>query len=83
MASLRFYAIFIEPELEQDRMGGIELAARLRYINKDAHIIFVTKSKKYWREAFNVHADAYLLKKVTVNEVLREINYIFFSTLLL
>ena len=79
MSSLRFDAAFIEPEREaEDKMSGIELAARLRHIHKDTHIIFVTKSRKYWREAFRVHADAYLLKKVTVEDVLREINYISF-----
>ena len=71
-----FDVAFIDVELEDGKMNGLELAVRLKSIHKDTHIIFVTKSKKYFREAFSVHADAYLLKKVSENDVRRELDYL-------
>lgn len=76
MSSLDFDAAFIDIELDAGRMNGLELAARLKSVHKDTHIIFVTKSRKYFREAFSVHADAYLLKKVSEDDVRRELNYL-------
>lgn len=76
MSSLNFDVAFIDVELDRDKMNGLELAARLKAIYKDTHIIFVTKSRKYFREAFSVHADSYLLKKVSENDIIRELNYL-------
>ncbi len=76
MSSLSFDAAFIEIELEPGKMNGLELASRLKAIHKDTHIIFTTKSKKYFQQAFAVHADAYLLKKVSEEDIIRELNYL-------
>jgi len=71
-----FDAAFIDFELESGKMSGLELAVRLKSVHKDIHIIFVTRSRKYFREAFSVHADAYLLKKVSEDDIRRELDYL-------
>lgn len=76
LPALDFDAAFIEIELDPGYMSGLELAAKLKSIRKDVHIIFVTNSTDYYPEAFAVHADSYLLKKVTERDIKREINYI-------
>lgn len=76
LPALNFDAAFIEIELAPNKMNGLELAAKLKSIRKDIHIIFVTESDKYYPEAFAVHADSYLLKQVTEQAIEREINYI-------
>ena len=76
LSRLDFDVAFIDAELEPGKMNGIELAARLKYIHKYMHIIITTKSRKYYRDAFRVHADAYLLKKVKEEDLRRELNYL-------
>lgn len=78
MSSLSFDAAFINPVLEEGKMNGIELAARLKAIHKDTHVIFVAGSNKYYREAFSVHADAYLLKKVSEDDIRKELDYLMY-----
>ena len=78
LSSLSFDVAFIDVELEPGKMNGIELASHLKTIHKDTHIIFVTKSKKYFQEAFSVHADAYLLKKVSEEDIRRELDYLLY-----
>ena len=78
LSSLSFDAVFSDIELEEEKMNGLELAARLKAIHKDTHVIFVTKSRKYLQEAFSVHADSYLLKKVSEEDIRRELNYLLY-----
>ena len=78
LSSLSFDAVFTDVELEDGKMNGLELAARLKTIHKDTHIIFVTKSRKYFQEAFSVHADAYMLKKVSEEDLRRELDYLLY-----
>lgn len=78
LSSLSFDVAFIEVELEAGKMNGIELAARLKAIHKDTHVIFITKSRKYFQEAFSVHAGAYLLKKVSEEDIRRELDYLLY-----
>ena len=75
-SSLSFDVAFIETELDEGKMNGLELAARIKSCNKNAHIIFVTRSKKYYAQAFRLHADAYLLKKISREDIIRELNYL-------
>lgn len=78
LSSLSFDAVFSDVELEDGKMNGLELAVRLKAIHKDTHVIFVTKSRKYFQEAFSVHADAYMLKKVSEEDLRRELNYLLY-----
>ena len=73
-----FDAAFIDPELEPRKMNGIELAAKLKYYRKDTHIIFIARSEDYLRDAFSVHADAYLMNDFTEQDLSRELDYITF-----
>ena len=76
LSSLSFDAAFIDIVLDTGRMNGLELAVRLKSIHKDTHILFVTHSRNFFQEAFAIHADAYLLKKVTEDDISRELNYL-------
>lgn len=57
-------------------MGGIELAEKLRDINSKCYIIFCTGYQEYAVEAFEIHADGYLLKPVAQERVQKEIDHI-------
>ncbi len=57
-----FDIIFLDIKME--RMNGIETAKRLRSLNDEAIIIFITSAKEYVFEAFDVMAFHYLLKPV-------------------
>lgn len=58
-------------------MTGLQLAARLKKINPDIHIIFVTGYSGYAVDAFAMHATGYLLKPVEKEDVERELTFIY------
>ena len=60
----------------KDEVNAAEFAQKLKAGNKDVHIIFTSKSKKYMSEAFSVHADAYLIKPITMEDIKREMDYL-------
>ena len=47
-----------------DKINGIELADTIRKKNEDAHIIFMTSSNAFYKEAFKVNAVHYLEKPI-------------------
>lgn len=53
-------------------MNGIELAKRLRKVDREAAICFVSTSDAFYREAYDLYAVQYLLKPVQ-EEALREL----------
>lgn len=53
------------------------MAVRLKKINPDIHIIFVTGYSQYAVDAFAMHATGYLLKPVTEEAVNRELTFIY------
>lgn len=57
-------------------MGGIELAKKLREINENCFIIFCTGYQEYAIEAFRLHADGYLLKPVSADNVQEELTHL-------
>ena len=59
----QFQLIFMEIEFEEE--NGIWVAQEIRKVNKKVGIIFMTKSEKYYRQAFEVFALQYLLKPLT------------------
>lgn len=61
-------------------MGGLELARRLREINSKCYIVFCTGYQEYAVEAFEIHADGYLMKPVTQERVQKEIDHIMGKT---
>lgn len=64
-------------DIEMGGMTGLELAARLKKVKPDIHIIFVTGFHKYAVDAFSVHATGYLLKPVSKQAVERELTFIY------
>ncbi len=55
------YDIFLL-DIYIDKINGIELADAIRKNNDSAHIIFMTSSNAFYKEAFRIHADHYLEK---------------------
>ena len=62
-AELKPDAAFLD--VEMPKMGGIELADKLKAIDGDIQIVFTTAYPEYAVEAFRVSAVDYLLKPVT------------------
>lgn len=52
-------------DVEMPKMGGIELAAKLREIDEELQVVFTTAYPGYAVDAFRVSAVDYLLKPVT------------------
>ena len=63
-------------DIEMPGISGLEFAARLKKLSADTRIIFVTSHEKYALEAFRIKAHGYLLKPLTVEDVLEELKYI-------
>ncbi|RAV21480.1 response regulator [Paenibacillus contaminans] len=62
-------AVFLD--VEMPKMGGIQLAEKLKAQNEELQIVFTTAYPDYAVEAFRVHAADYLLKPVTSEELER------------
>lgn len=60
---LRPDAAFLD--VEMPKMGGIELAGRLRELDEELQVVFTTAYAQYAVDAFGVNAVDYLLKPVT------------------
>lgn len=52
-------------------MNGIELAEKLRAVNKEAVICFISSSNAFYREAYDLYAVQYLLKPVQADALNR------------
>ncbi len=61
-------------DINMGQTNGIELAYKLKIINPKINIIFVTGYDEFYREAFDLHASGYVLKPVTKEALLKEIN---------
>ncbi|MFC5406999.1 response regulator [Cohnella soli] len=62
-------AVFLD--VEMPKMGGLELANKLREIDEDIQIVFTTAYPDYAVDAFRVSAVDYLLKPVTSDDLER------------
>ena len=60
-------------DVEMPNMNGIELAKRIKEIDTNIHIVFVTAYQQYALEAFGVDATGYLLKPYDREEVEHEL----------
>lgn len=59
-------------DISMEEMNGIELAMKLKAINKNLNVIFVTTYAEYMAQAFQVRASGYLIKPVTKDQVIQE-----------
>lgn len=64
-------------DIRMGGMTGLQLAARLKKIKPDMHVIFTTGYSEYAIDAFTIHATGYLLKPVTQEDVERELTFIY------
>lgn len=58
-------------DIEMPGMSGLELAVKLKEINPDVNIIFVTAYSKYALEAHSMYASGYLLKPIVAEEAVQ------------
>ncbi len=63
-------------DINMPDINGINLVKKLREMKPDIKIIFVTAYEKYAIDAFDVHADGYLLKPVNQETLTREVTHI-------
>lgn len=63
-------------DINMGRMNGLELARHIRELYHDCAIVFITGYSEYAVEAFSLHADGYLLKPATAEEVRCELDNI-------
>lgn len=63
-------------DIEMPEMTGIVLAGKVRDINTDCEVVFITGHNEYALEAFDVNAIDYLLKPVTPRQVERSVERI-------
>ena len=75
MEEHEFDLAFLEPE-QKKGITAVEFASKLKEKNRDAHIIFMSKSESAMPDAFSVHADAYLIKPIKSEDISREIDYL-------
>ena len=64
-------------DIQLGSMTGLELAARLKKIHPDIHIIFATGYSQYAVAAFQMHATGYLLKPVKKEDIDKELTFIY------
>lgn len=62
-------------DIRMPGMNGLELAKRLKELQPEMHIIFVTSYDEYAIDAFSLHATGYLLKPVNMDELVRELTF--------
>lgn len=62
-------------DIEMPVMNGIELARRLKQINVNIKIVFVTAYEQYALEAFEVRAMGYLLKPYGREDIQKELEH--------
>ena len=69
-----YTVIFLD--IYMNSMSGIETAEKIRAVDEDSVIIFLTNSEIHHREAFSVFATAYLNKPSSETEVFRIMDHI-------
>lgn len=62
-------------DIDMPGMNGIRLGIRLKQLNPDLAVIFLTAYKEFAFESFSAHPSGYLLKPASQEEVEREIFY--------
>lgn len=66
-------------DIEMPMMNGIELAKRLKELDENTRIIFVTAFEQYALQAFGVDAIGYLLKPYAACDIEKELKKAFYT----
>lgn len=74
-SSASFHVAFLD--IEMGSANGLTFAKRLKDIQPDIHIVFVTSYAKYAVDAFKLHATGYLMKPALTEDILRELTFIY------
>jgi DNA-binding LytR/AlgR family response regulator len=56
-------------DIFMEGMNGIETASRIRNLDPDALLVFVSSSKDFYRESYDLYAFNYLIKPVTKDKL--------------
>ncbi len=70
------YDLYLLDIFMEGSMNGIELAEKLRMVQEDALICFVSTSDDFYREAYDLYAIQYLIKPVgqeSINRLLEKV----------
>ena len=62
-------------DIDMPDIGGLDLASRLKEKNPDIKVIFITGYSEYAVDAYAMHATGYLLKPVSYERLLSEIEF--------
>ena len=73
-AERKIDAAFLDIDLFRE--SGIDLAEKLSAACPDINIIFLTGHPEFMKEAFSLHASGYILKPMTPDDFLHEINHL-------
>ncbi len=68
-------------DIEMGAWDGFRLAVKLKALQPEIKIVFVTSHEKYAIDAFRIHATGYLLKPVAAEEIKRELTFIYGNNL--
>ena len=68
-------------DIEMGRVSGLVLAKKLKDLQPDIHIIFVTSYDKYAVDAFQLHATGYLMKPACAEDIKRELTFLYGDSL--
>lgn len=61
-------------DIEMYQLNGIKLAELLKSVNPNINIIFTTGYSDYLKDAFKIHASGYLMKPITSEMIISELN---------
>ncbi|MCR4725406.1 MAG: response regulator [Clostridia bacterium] len=62
-------------DIDMPEMNGLQLAAKIKEIQPDVSVIFLTGYPQYAVDAFAMHASGYLMKPVTKDQLREELLY--------
>lgn len=62
-------------DIEMPKMNGISLALKIKELNPDISVIFLTGYSNYALDALKIHASGYILKPIEKDKLEEEINY--------
>lgn len=65
-------------DIDLFRESGIDLARDLSALCPDVNVIFLTGHPEFMKEAFNLHASGYVLKPMSPDDYLHEMNHLRF-----
>lgn len=60
-------------DIEMPHLNGIQLAKKLKALNPQTKVIFVTAYDNYALDAFKVHASGYVTKPVSIDKIKKEL----------